>query len=115
MLAEPLCRGTSPTGRVAGLCHNAGVDVPPTKSDTPPDHTVIGLHIEPALLPGWFDAIVELAPHHVRRMAVEEHPEGWRIRVELPDAGVAAFKQALAERWEQFVAEERAAGRWSQG
>lgn len=84
-----------------------------TESDTPPNHVVIGMTVEVALLPEWFDAIREIAGRYVRRMLVVEKPDEWIIKVELHEERVDAFRQALSERWEAFVAERKAAGTWT--
>jgi len=83
-----------------------------TQSDTPPDHLVIGLEVDVALLPEWFDAIKELATEFSRRMAVMEHPEVWKLKIELPKDRADAFREQLIEAWEAFVAQRRAEGRW---
>ena len=84
----------------------------PIQSDTPPEHTVIGLRIEAALLPDWYDAVCLVAQPLCRRMAVIEKPEEWAVQVELPDANLPAFKSQLGEAWEAFVARRKAEGRW---
>ncbi len=84
-----------------------------TESDTPEDHLVLALEVDVALLPEWFDAIKDLAAEFARRMAVMEHPETWRIRLELPKDRVADFHGRLGQAWEVFVAQRRQEGRWS--
>jgi hypothetical protein len=82
------------------------------KSDTPADHFVIGLEVEVALLPEWFDAIKAIAADFARRMAVQEHPEVWRIRIEMPKAQKDAFNARLQADWDVFIGERRQQGRW---
>jgi len=81
--------------------------------DTPDDHLVIGLEIEVALLPEWFDAIRELAGEFARRMTVMEHPEAWRLKIEIPRARADEFRARLTSSWAEFVEERRAQGRWT--
>ena len=81
-------------------------------SDTPEDHFVIALEVEVALLPEWYEAIEKLAAEFSRRMAVMEHPETWRIRIELPKDRGDAFREQLQEAWDGFVATRREEGRW---
>lgn len=69
---------------------------------TPPGHTVIGLRIEPELLPAWWDEVRAVASRFVRRMAVIERPEGLVVQCELPVEQVEAFHAALASRWATF-------------
>ncbi|MCO4746393.1 MAG: hypothetical protein KC912_16470 [Proteobacteria bacterium] len=84
----------------------------PTKSDTPPDHTVLGLRIEADLLPEWFDAVKAVGRPLYRRMAVIEKPEEWIVRIELPDEKVAQFNEEMEAAWAVFVEGRRAEGRW---
>ncbi len=84
----------------------------PTRSDTPPDHTVIGLQIDAALLPEWYDAVCAVVHPLCRRMSVLEKPDEWLLKVELPKANVPAFKAGLGQAWEEFVAQRKAEGRW---
>jgi hypothetical protein len=69
---------------------------------TPPGHTVIGLRIEAALLPDWWDEVRQVASRFVRRMAVIERPEGLVVQCELRVEQVEAFHAALASHWEKF-------------
>lgn len=82
----------------------------PVESDTPPDHQVIGLRLDPDTLPEWWERIVALAPAWVRRMAVVENPEAWYVKVEVHRDRVEAFHEALAEAWRVYQ-EDVAAGR----
>jgi len=84
----------------------------PTRSDTPPDHTVIGLRIDGALLPEWYDAVCDVVHPLCRRMSVLEKPDEWLLKVELPKAKVPDFKEGLGAAWEAFVAQRKAEGRW---
>ncbi len=74
-------------------------DALPTRSDTPPDHVVIGLRLDPDTLPGWYDRIMEIAPDWVRRIAVIEHPEGWYLKVEVHRDRADGFREALSAAW----------------
>lgn len=85
---------------------------PEADEPTPPEHQVLALRIEAALLPEWFDLIRAVAARHARRMAVLEKPDEWVVRVELHTQRIPAFSEDLTEQWETFVAERRAAGRW---
>jgi|GEM_PF-4466599 len=84
----------------------------PTTSDTPPEHSVIGLSVDAALLPEWYDAICAVAHPLCRRMSVLEKPEEWLMKVELPDEHLDAFRAGLREAWDAFVAQRKAEGRW---
>jgi hypothetical protein len=84
----------------------------PDASDTPEDHEVIGLEIDVALLPEWYEAVRDLAGGFCRRMAVMEHPEVWRVRIELPKARADEFRAALGDAWAGFVADRRSRGLW---
>jgi hypothetical protein len=86
-------------------------DLPKT-TDTPPDHQVVALTIEPALLPDWYDEVSKVAAQFCRRMMTVENPEGWFVRIEVHKDKVAEFASTLTERWEAFVAERKAAGNW---
>lgn len=66
---------------------------------TPPDHVVIGLRIDAALIPDWFDEVRRIAVGRVRRMAVVEKPDVWVVQCELHRDNVEAFKDALAVAW----------------
>ena len=90
------------------------MEPPDDRDKTPSDHQVIALQIDANLLPEWFDAIKRLAVRHARRMAVLEKPEQWTVRLELPKASIAAFKEDLGTEWGAFVAERKAQGRWSE-
>jgi hypothetical protein len=69
---------------------------------TPPDHTVIGLRIEAALLPSWFAEVERIAARMVRRMVVIEKPDEWIVQCELPKSQVDAFQEALQDAWDRF-------------
>lgn len=84
----------------------------PTTSDTPPDHTVLGLRVPANLLPDWYDAIRAVGRPLYRRMAVIEKPEEWILRVELPDDNVAQFNEELEAAWTAFAEARKAAGLW---
>lgn len=84
----------------------------PQQSDTPPDHVVLGIEIEIDLTPEWWEAILAVAPDHVRRMSTLEKPEQWYVRVELHKDNVEAFSADLAMAWEAFVEERKKQGRW---
>ncbi|MCO4773764.1 MAG: hypothetical protein KDA24_27275 [Deltaproteobacteria bacterium] len=86
----------------------------PVQSDTPPDHTVIGLRIDGSLLPEWYDAICTVVHPLCRRMSVLEKPDEWLLKVELPDENLPAFKQGLVTAWDEFVAKRKAEGRWEE-
>lgn len=85
-----------------------------TSTDTPPDHTIVALTIEPELLPEWFEAVKDIAARLCRRMAVVEDPRAWLVRIELPKERVGELNQALSSAWEDFVAERKAQGRWEE-
>ena len=82
------------------------------ETDTPEDHLVIALEVEVALLPEWFEAIKALAGEFARRMSVMEHPETWRVRIELPRDSAPIFQERLGEAWQAFVEKRKAEGRW---
>lgn len=83
-----------------------------TQSDTPEDHMVIALELEVALLPEWFDAIKALAGEFARRMSVMEHPEVWKVKIELPKGRADDFRDRLGEAWHGFVTQRKEEGRW---
>jgi len=87
---------------------------PPVDSDTPPDHTVLALTIESALLPDWYEAVTEVAARHCRRMMTVEKPEQYFVRVELHQEKVKAFSDDLTSRWDRFVQARKASGDWSE-
>ncbi len=73
--------------------------------DGQPELTVVALTVEAALLPDWFEEVTAAAlAACCTRMAVLEHPEAWRVRVELPAPNRAAFQRELGERWQRFQA-----------
>jgi len=80
--------------------------------DTPEDHVIVGLSIEPGLLPEWFEEVQAVATAHCIRMGVRDDPDDWLVKVELPRDRVPAFSAELEARWEDFVARRRAEGRW---
>ena len=84
----------------------------PTESDTPDDHEVVAITIEPGLLPDWFEAVRTVSAAHARRLAVIQKPDGWIVKVELPKSAKAKWGEELTQAWEAFVAGRRAAGTW---
>jgi len=89
-------------------------DTIPTQSDTPEDHSVIGMTVDAALLPEWYDAICAVAHPLCRRMSVVEKPEEWLMKVELPNEVLPRFKKELVDAWDSFVAQRKAEGRWEE-
>ena len=75
----------------------------PITSDTPEGHVVLGLRIEAALLPEWFEAVRDVASRHVRRMAVVEKPDEWFVRAEIAEDKMPAFQEELAAAWDAFM------------
>jgi len=67
-----------------------------------PELMVVGLRIEKALVPEWFDEVRKVASRFVRRMAVIEKPDELVVQCELPASQVEAFHAALAEAWAAF-------------
>lgn len=89
-------------------------DAIPVQSDTPEDHSVIGMTVDAALLPEWYDAICQVAHPLCRRMSVVEKPEEWLMKVELPNEVLLQFKRELVEAWEAFVVQRKSEGRWEE-
>ena len=71
----------------------------PTDGGTPPDHEVVAIRIDAALLPGWFAEIERVAARVVRRMMVIEDPAGGLVRCELRRDRKEAFVAALEDAW----------------
>jgi hypothetical protein len=84
------------------------------QNDTPPDHTVMGLRVDVALLPEWFDAIKDLVGQHGRRMMVIEKPDEWVVQIEIHNEKKPVFSDALTTAWADFVAQRKAEGRWEE-
>lgn len=67
-----------------------------------PRFVILQLHLEAALLPGWFEEVKRIAARHVRRMAVIEKPDEWVVRCEVPEDGKDAFREALEAAWADY-------------
>ena len=83
---------------------SADVPDPSTQHDTPEDHVVMAITIEIGLTPDWWEAILEVASRHVRRMMTVERPDQWIVKVELHKDKVAAFNEDLKAAWTAFSA-----------
>ena len=75
---------------------------------------VIGLRIERALIPDWYNIVLDVCANWCIRMYTIEKPEEYVVQIEFEVSKVAPFYAALALAWDAFVEAQKSSGNWEQ-